>query len=274
MYGDYWKLETLPFENNCDPQLFFRAPSHEAAVLKLQYVVEQNKGAAVLVGGHGVGKTYLTRVLESRIAEPFQPIVRLLFPQLGATPLLGLIARRLGSDDTGRDKTATPEVLVRRLEDRMQRLASDGRRPVLIIDDAHLMDGPDAFPALALLLNASEVCGLGMSLILCGQPELLPRIQRVPALHDRVTVRTALQAFTPEETSAYIQHRLAVCGLDECMFDAAALAAFGRLSGGIPRRINQLCDLALLVGYADGLSVLTTADVEAAAEELAHVSID
>jgi general secretion pathway protein A len=65
-----------------------------------------------------------------------------------------------------------------------------------------------------------------------------------------------------------------VCGLEGRLFDADALRSFGRLSGGVPRRINQLCDLALLVGYADSLTTVTTTEVEAAAEELGHVSID
>ncbi len=274
MYGDYWKLDTLPFENNCDPQFFFRAPSHEAAVLKLQYVVEQGKGAALLVGGHGLGKTYLTRVLEGELAEPCRPVIRILFPQLDATGTLGLIARRLGADDALSQEPIAPAELVRRLEDRLQVLASEGLRPVLMIDDAHLMDGADVFPSLALLLSASEVCGLGLSLILCGQPELLPQVQRVPALNERVAVRTALQCLTPAQTNAYIQHRLTICGLDACMFDRDALASLAKLSDGVPRRINQLCDLALLVGYADELPTLTRGEIEAAAEELAQVSID
>ena len=274
MYGDYWKLDTLPFENNCDPQFFFRAPSHEAALLKLQYVVEQGKGAALLVGGHGLGKTYLTRVLEGELAETCRPVIRLLFPQLDASATLGLIARRLGVDDASCDMATSPAEFIRRLEDRLQQLASDGSHPVLVIDDAHLMDAPDVFPSLALLLSASEVCGLGLSLILCGQPELLPQVQRVPALNDRVAVRTALQCLTPAETNAYIQHRLGVCGLEACLFDSDALKSLARVSGGVPRRINQLCDLALLVGYADELPVLTRGEIEAAAEELAHVSID
>ncbi|MGD9854021.1 MAG: ExeA family protein [Planctomycetaceae bacterium] len=274
MYGDYWKLDTLPFENNCDPQFFYRGPSHEAAVLKLQYVVEQAKGAAVLVGGHGLGKTYVTRVVESELPESCRPVIRLLFPKLNAAETLGLIARRLGVDGAACERAAGAADLIGRFEDRMQQLASEGAHPVLLIDDAHLMDTSDVLPALAMLLSASEVSGLGLSLILCGQPELLPQVQRVPALDQRVCVRTALQAFSPTETTAYIQHRLAICHLDQCMFDWDALQSLGKLSGGVPRRINQLCDLALLVGYADELSVLSRGEIEAAAEELAHVSID
>jgi general secretion pathway protein A len=273
MYGDYWKLDRLPFENDCDPQFFYRAPAHESAVLKLQYVVEQGKEIALLVGGHGLGKTYLTRILESELAGQCRPFVRLCFPNLNASQMLALVARRLGADDGRIDESASAAAIMRRLEDRLQSLAAEGARPVLVIDDSQLVDTPHVFQSLALLLSASQVCGLELSLILVGLPELLPQVQRVPALNDRVAVRAALQPLRPDETCEYIRHRLRMCGLETCMFDTAALQSFATLSGGVPRRINQLCDLALLVGFADQRSVISRAEIIAAAEELTNVSL-
>lgn len=274
MYGDYWQLDCLPFENNGDPQFFYRTPAHEAALLKLEYVIEQGKGAAVLVGGHGLGKTYLTQVLEFELPKQFTPIVRLMFPRLDGAQTLRLIARRLGAPLNDRLSEVPPEEIIAHLEDRLAQLAEEGRRPVLIVEDAHLIESPEVLQSLALLMNASQVCGLSLSLVLVGQPELLPQVERVPALNDRIAVRTALKPLGSDETTAYIEHRLHIAGLDTCMFDTAALQSFSTLSMGTPRKINQLCDLALLVGYADRLPTLTDAEVTAAAEELTCVSID
>ncbi|MCA9024655.1 MAG: AAA family ATPase [Planctomycetaceae bacterium] len=274
MYGDYWNLSCLPFENNGDPQFFFRAPSHESALLKLQYVIEQGKGAAVLVGGHGLGKTYLTQVLECELSEQFSPVVRLMFPRLDGAQTLRLIARRLGAPLKEIPIESHPEEVIALLEDRLSELAEAGKCPVLIVDDAHLIQSPEVLQSLALLLSASQVVGLSLSLILLGQPELLPQVERVPALDDRVPVRIALQPLKDQETQQYIQHRLQVAGLQESIFDEHALHSFAKLAKGAPRRINQLCDLALLVGYADRLPILTEVEIEAAALELTCVSID
>jgi len=197
-----------------------------------------------------------------------------MFPRLDGAQTLRLIARRLGAEFDDQQTNSRPELIIALLEDRLRELADEGQRPVLIIDDAHLIESPEVLQSLALLLNAAQVCGLSLSLVLVGQPELLPQVERVPALKDRIPVRTALQPLSGQETNDYIHHRLHVAGLDTCMFDAEALHAFATLAKGTPRRINQLCDLALLVGYADRLPSLTNAEVEAAAVELTCVSID
>ncbi|MCA9077206.1 MAG: AAA family ATPase [Planctomycetaceae bacterium] len=274
MYGDYWQLDCLPFENNGDPQFFYRTPAHEAALLKLQYVIEQEKGAALLIGGHGLGKTYLTQVLEYELPETNRPVVRLMFPRLDGVQTLRLIARRLGAPINDHQTEVPPEQIIAHLEDRLRQLAEEGRSPVLIVDDAHLIESPEVLQSLALLMNASQVCGVSLSLVFVGQPELLRQVERVPSLNDRIAVRTALKPLSCDETSDYIRHRLRMAGLDSCMFNAEALRSFSTLAKGAPRKINQLCDLALLVGYADRLPTLTDAEVTAAAQELTCVSID
>lgn len=279
MYGDYWQLARLPFENSCDPLFFFRGRSHEAALLKLQYVVEQSKGVALLVGEHGAGKTCISRALEADLqsaadADPpvhCSPLVRLMFPWLSAEEMLRYLVDGLGDTPAA---SSSGDALVRLLESSLREHARAGRRPALLIDDAHLVDTPDVLLMLAQVMSLCEAQRLPLSLILLGQPELIRQVQRVPALGSRVAVRAALQPLEADETAAYIRHRLQVAGLDRCMFDEDALAAFHRLSQGSPRRINQLCDLALLVGYADELSSLSSGEVEAAAEELLSVTID
>lgn len=281
MYGDYWNLARLPFENSCDPLFFFRGRSHEAALLKLQYVVEQSKGVAILVGENGMGKTCISRMLDSELradggsyvgTAATSPIVRLMFPRLTADEMLRYLVS--GLTGTPVAPTATGDAVIRLLETALHEHTESGRRPAFIIDDAHLIDSPAVLQMLAQVVSLCEAQRLPLSLTFLGQPELIPQIQRVPALNSRVAVRAGLHPLDQYETAEYIRHRLAVAGLSTCMFDADALASFHRLSLGFPRRINQLCDLALLVGYADELPSLSTGEVEAAAEELLCVAID
>jgi MSHA biogenesis protein MshM len=280
MYGDYWNLTRLPFENSCDPLFFFRGRSHEAALLKLQYVVEQSKGVALLVGEHGTGKTCVTRTLEAELQSSAEsdssvhcmPLVRLMFPRLSADEVLRYLVEGL-TESTAALPAAT-DAVVRRLESLLREHAAAGRRPTFLIDDAHLIEEPAVLQMLAQVMSLCEAQRLPLSLMLLGQPELIRQVHRVPALDSRVAVRAALHPLDVDGTAAYIRHRLQVAGLDDCVFDDDALTAFHRLSQGYPRRINQLCDLALLVGYADELSSLSSGEVEAAAEELLSVAID
>lgn len=279
MYGDYWNLARLPFENSCDPLFFFRGRSHEAALLKLQYVVEQSKGVALLVGEHGTGKTCASRALEAELRNAAaaestgaSPVVRLMFPRLSAEEMLRYLVGELSGCPL--DEGTSTETLVRGLEASLREQAAHGHRPAFLIDDAHLIESPEVLQWLAQIVGLCEVRGLPLAVLLLGQPELLSQVQRVPALHGRVSVRAALHPLDQAETGAYIRHRLTVAGLDGCVFAEDAWQTFHELSQGYPRRINQLCDLALLVGYADERPALSRADIEAAAEELTSVAID
>lgn len=285
MYGDYWKLSRLPFANSCDPEFFFRGRSHEAALLKLQYVVEQSKGVALLTGEHGTGKTCVSRMLEAELAtvrlpsqspldEPatVAPIVRLMFPRLTADEMLRYLVA--GLTEQSQESSTSRDEQIRQLEVSLREHCQAQRRPTFLIDDAHLIDSAEVLQLLAQTAALSESQRLPFSLLLLGQPELLQQVQRVPALASRVAVRAALHPFSAAETSAYIRHRLSVAGMQECVFDDRALATFHQVSLGFPRRINQLCDLALLVGYADERPTITQDEVQAAAEELVSVSVD
>ena len=280
MYGDYWNLKQPPFDAGCQPEFFFAGPSHEAALLKLQYVVEQAKGPALLVGEHGLGKTFVTRVLESQLSSlqdeeiPLEvaPFVRLMFPRLSADQTLSFLLSGLTEQP---DVESLPvNERITQVEAALRRHSRENRSPVFLIDDAHLIDDPSVLQLLAQIAGLCETHGLALTILLIGQPNLLAQVQRVPALNDRITVRTALHPFSADETAAYIRHRLTVSGLEGSVFSDDALAAFHELSLGFPRKINQLCDLALLVGFADELPSLGRSEVEAAARELVSVSVD
>lgn len=278
MYSQHWKLNRRPFENTLEPAFFFPSQTHQAALLKLRYLIENQKGAGVLVGSTGTGKTMVTHRLAAELSQSTGPWLNFVFPQLSVDDLLTDVAIRLGGESAAVE-CPTHSVLprsaaLRIIERSLYEHVSAGRHPVLVIDDAHLIDDPATLQTVELLLNFQQPPQRVFSLILLGDRLLLSRLARLPRFDERLSVRAMLQSLSPEETARYIRFRLEVSGARSAMFDAAALAALAELSDGIPRRINRLADLALLVGYADGRSELTAADVGSVSEELVTVGVE
>ena len=139
---------------------------------------------------------------------------------------------------------------------------------MIIVDDANLMDDSAALQTLELLLNFQQPPRCVFTLILLGDRSLLAKLGRMPRFLDRLAVRASLQPFTVDEVGEYLQHRLEVCGADHMMFDSAAIREIAERSGGLPRQINRLADLALLVGYADQHKTLSAEQITAVSDEL------
>lgn len=269
MYEQYWGLSRRPFENDVRSEFFFRSPAHQPALLKLRYVVENRLGAALLAGGFGSGKTYLAHMLRDELPGRAEPVVHLVYPRLSAAELLGYLAAELGpaleppeGALCGLDRT------IRHIESRLALHTDQGREPLLIVDEAHLIDDPETLNALYLLLNFQQRSDINFTLLLIGDHSLLPRIERVEPLFERIGVTATLRPLNAGETGMYVRHRLSVAGRNQPIFDAGALESLFELSGGVPRKINRLCDLALLVGYADELHHISAEHVEAVAKEL------
>lgn len=267
MYAQYWNLGSRPFENDCDASFFYRSRTHQAALLKLRYLMESNKGAGLLVGGTGYGKTYLTKMLVNELDERFGPVIWVHYPFLTASELLAFLAAQVTGDDieAARDELALDRVL-RQLQSGLALFADEGRHPLIVIDDAHLIEDQRVFQTIQLLLNIRNESPF--TLLLCGQRSLLARIEHMPELNERLGVKSLLQSFSRDETAEYIRHRLHVAGLKQPVFDEAALTEIHELSGGVPRRINRIADLALLVGFADGMRQLTAKEIESVADEV------
>ena len=278
MYLEHWNLERRPFENTLEPEFFFPSQTHQAAVLKLRYLIENQKGAGVLVGPTGTGKTFVTRRLVQELSEQVGPWLNFVFPQMSADDLLTDIAIRLGGESAAAEwpmhSVLPRSAALRIIERSLDEYARTERHPVLVIDDAHLIDDPATMQTLELLLNFQQPPQRAFSLILLGDRLLLSRLSRLPRFDERLAVRAMLQSLSPDETARYIRFRLEVSGARKAIFDAEALAEIAELSDGIPRRINRLADLALLVGYADGRNRLSASDVSAVSDELATVGVD
>ncbi len=265
MYTSYWGLSRRPFEERQESDLYFGAGSHQTARLKLRYLVDQRKGIAVLAGEHGLGKSLLTQVFERE--ANVAPVIRLLLPQLSAADTLAYFASRLGCDVS---EQHPQHRLLRELEDKLASLKASGSHAVFVIDDAHLLDNTH-LNALRLLLNLNESGRADFSVILSGRTQLLGRLQQLEALQTRTSLRAALAPLSSDEILPYVQHRLRICGVNKEIFTPSAGSQLFAHSQGIPRRINQICDLAMLVGYVDELDRLGPVEIDAAAEELFSV---
>jgi general secretion pathway protein A len=269
MYESYWRLERNPFDDEEELRVYYASETHQAALLKLRYVIEHGKGAAVLGGATGVGKSFLLQVLSRELPAQFGPFAHLIFPQMSAAELLAYLAVELGAEPPGAgDEQAGLDRTVREIDRRLKELNAEGRQPVIVVDEAQLIEDWQVFQSLRLLLNFQQAAGRRFSLIFAGQNELFTTIHRMGQLDERIAVKCQLRPLSVDETAGYITCRLEAAGADRPIFAPDSLQPLYELSGGIPRRINRLCDMALLVGYADETPSISARQVEAVAEEM------
>ena len=267
MYERYWKLERAPFDQDRRPDTFFSSRLHGEALIKLKYLIEHGKGAAALVGASGTGKTHLLEMIGHSVQHG--PIVHVLYPQLSPHEMMAYITHALGESPSEHTSIIPGmDLLLEQLERRLGELNQAGRPPVIMIDDAHLIEDRRVFQALHQLMNFQRPGRTNFSLILSGQPELIGTLQRYDQLSDRIAFHCLLQSFTQSEVASYVRHRLQAAGRMETLFDDSALQAIFELSSGIPRRINRLCDFALLIGYANQLSLVTADQIEGVHAEI------
>ncbi|HBO43576.1 MAG TPA: ATPase [Planctomycetaceae bacterium] len=270
MYESYWHLREKPFEPGVDGGFYYPSETHQAAILKLRYAIENRRAGALLAGGSGLGKTLVVAMIRSMLGEKFQPFVHLCFPQMPPDQLMAYLALWLTG---GNEDSDTP---LWRSVDRIERFlaknADAGRHAVVVVDEAHLLEGQETFEAIRLLSNFETGGRPNLTLVLSGRPGLLPMLDRNPALEERMAVKGMLRPLTETETAQYVEHRLVQAGAEGPLFDVEAFEALQQLTQGVPRRINRLCDLALLVGYAEQQETVGVSLLESISEELATVA--
>jgi len=271
MYQQYWQLQSKPFETTADTGFYYPAETHQGALLKLRYAVENQRGAALLAGAAGLGKTLILQTLLRQLDEFCSPRVHMVFPQMPADQLLAYLAESLSGHAHGVE-TPPIEQSVRVIEDTLSDNAAAGRHAVLVIDEAQDLVECQTLETVRLLLNFEYDARASLTVVLAGQPSLLPVLDRMPGLDERLAVKCLLRRLKLEETVSYIHHRLQAAGATRDIFDNGALEAVHHLAHGVPRRVNRLCDLALLIGFAEERSQIGESQVESIAEELVAVA--
>ena len=268
MYETYWHFEEKPFENAADTRFFFPGETHQSALLKLRYAVENRRGGALLCGAAGTGKTYLVTMLRESLGDDYTPFIHLVYPQMSPAELMAYLADEF---DGGTNESQSVPESIRRIQTTLRANAAQGRHAVVVIDEAHLLESSPMLETLRMLLNFGPDGTTGMTLLLVGQPGMLPLLDRTPQLEERLGVKCLLRPFTSSETGEYVSHRLKLAGASRPIVEDAAVPTLFELTRGIPRQINRLGDLALLVGFAEEQGTLSAAHFEAVCRELVAV---
>jgi len=257
MYLEHWGLKEFPYENVPDPRFFYLSRNHEEALSRLLYAVKMKKGGAMLSGDIGCGKTTLTKVCIQELSADRYDISLVVNPRLEPLEFLQEVVYQLGIADVPDTKVKCLRVLNDRLAQNMR----SEKDTLLMVDEAQLLNAA-TLEEIRLLLNAQLNDRFLITIILFGQPELRDRVKAVQQLDQRIPIKYHLAAFDLEDTARYVAFRLSRAGRERNAFTQTAIEEIYAVSKGVPRKINNLCDLALLIGYSKNQEIVDVDVVE------------
>ncbi len=266
MYETFYGFTDKPFQLNPDPAFYFGSRQHRRAMAYLEYGVHQNEGFIVVTGDVGAGKTTIVRSLLAKLDPQRVVAGNLVSTQIDAEDTLRLVASSFGL----RTKDVEKSDLLLALEAFLVSLCQQGKRALLIVDEAQNLT-PRAVEELRMLSNFQLETHALLQSFLVGQPEFRRTMQspHMLQLRQRVIAACHIGPMDSDETRAYIEHRLKCVGWKEDpSFQPTAYEAIYQATGGIPRRINAVCDRILLSGYLAGKRDFTREDVEMVAGEM------
>jgi general secretion pathway protein A len=267
MYAAHFGLAREPFSLAPDPRFLFLSERHREALAHLLYGVRGGGGFVLLTGEIGAGKTTVARGFLEQL-PPGCVVAWVFNPQLSALELLQAVADEFGLAPLQGSERSSLKAHIDALNRFLLAVHARGEQALVVIDEAQALE-PAVLEQLRLLTNLETAERKLLQIVLIGQPELRQRIAAIEQLAQRVVARYHLGALDEAETRQYVEHRLGVAGLQGSPpFDAAALRALHRETGGVPRRINLLADRALLGAFGQGLRPVGRALVERAAAEV------
>lgn len=272
MYEKYWSLTEKPFRSTPDPKFLYYSPQHKDALMKLVYCSQEMLGAAMLTGVFGCGKTVIANALLQQLNPEKFRIAFIRHPRATAAENLVAITMELGDRDIinkSHQAQFIESLAIESLKNILNNNHADGRETLVIIDEAHILEDPKIYESLRLLLNFQLMDKFLVTLILIGQPDLRQKIDNFKQFEQRIAVKAHLDVLNKEETANYISHRINVAGRKEPIFTDEALSLIFQYTGGIPRRINRICDLCLLAGFTHKLERIDAGIVQGQAFLLA-----
>ncbi|MCS6897767.1 MAG: AAA family ATPase, partial [Nitrospira sp.] len=253
MYESFYRLRAKPFSLVPDPGFLFLSGRHRPGLNVLEYGLLNRAVFTVLTGEPGTGKTtLLNKVLEEHHGRFTVGVINTTHPK--DTSLLPWVADAFGLDVSGLDTVGQ----FRRITSFLKQAFSAGRLVLLIVDEAQNLS-LQMLEDLRLLSNLNDGRQVGLQIVLAGQPALRAMLTRpdMRQFAQRITVDYALEPLSETDVRSYIRHRLTVVGGNPDLFTDYACSLVARLSGGIPRLINQLCDLSLAYGFGEGAERIT-----------------
>lgn len=266
MYKDYFGFQEDPFSIAPDPRYLFMSNQHQEALAHLLFGVRRPGGFVLLTGEVGTGKTTVCRCFLEQLPEE-SLVAFIVNPRQTAVELLASICDEFRISRPSGILSVKP--LVDRINAYLLQAHAAGRNPVVIIDEAQNLKA-EVLEQLRLLTNLETNREKLLQIILLGQPELREILagKNLRQLSQRITARYHLGPLLPREIPAYVQHRLSRAGVERPLFSSAALRSLYRLTGGIPRLINLVCDRALLGASVEKQSMVGRRILRQAASEL------
>lgn len=263
---EHFNLDREPFSNAPDARFFFNSEQHSQALLRLMYAVDSNKGLAVLVGGVGTGKTTLARrMLDSLPDEKYESSL-LVMVHSGITPewILTRIAMQLGVENPAEDRLT----ILRQLYERLLQIEESGRRAVVLIDEAQMLQTRELMEEFRGLLNLEIPGKKLLNIVFFGLTEVEDCLRLDEPLAQRVALKYNLRVLSVDTTVAYIKHRLQVAGAKRMLFTADAIPVIHGYAGGVPRLINTICDNCLFEAFLQKMKVVNPKIVHSVAGDL------
>lgn len=267
-YEQFYGLTERPFSISPDPKFFYESKQHIHALLKIKDAVDSSKGLSVIIGDAGLGKTFLSRKLLDKFQDEEAKYDASLFivihHEITVGWLLKTIAIQLGVEAPVEDKSGLISQICRRLLE----IDQESKKAVIIIDEAHMLQTKAIYEELRGLLNVEYENHKLLNIILFGPADLDQYMSLDLPLVSRIGLKITLKPLEENEIKGYIQQRLKVVGCTNEIFENTAYKIIYDYSRGIPRLINTVCENSLLEGFLNKETVISSATVERAAQDL------
>ncbi len=265
MYRTHWGLSETPFRGCLDPRFFYESPTHEEALARLHFLVEQQRHLGLLLGSRGSGKSLVLEVFALQSRQAGRAAVHLDLSSSEDVDVMWELLVRLGKNPPRRESTA---VLWRRLVDCLAENRLQQLQTVLLLDDADRAS-PSVLRLVGRLLRQNPTAESRLTVLLAGEPERIGRLD--PALLELADLRIDLEPWSQDDTLTFLEQSLARAGAQGSVFDPPAAEQIHRLAAGLPRRVSQLADLSLLAAAGQNRDRIDAQLVESAYRELAVV---
>jgi type II secretory pathway predicted ATPase ExeA/HSP20 family molecular chaperone IbpA len=251
---DFYGLREQPFGVTPDPAYLYLSRTHSEALAALLYGIRSDRGFMALIAEPGMGKTTLLYRLIEELCDSARTVF-LFQTQCDSREFFCYLLSELGIETAGMDRAS----MHKKLNDVLFSEMLEGRRTVLVVDEAQNLEGP-VLETIRLLSNFETTHSKLLEIVLAGQPQLAENLARpdLSQLRQRIAVLSRLESLSATETACYIEHRLKVAGYSGGpLFSPEALALITEQSQGIPREINSICFSALLLGQARGKQTIS-----------------
>lgn len=265
-YLEYYNLKEHPFSNVVDSRFYYSSRQHADALIKLKYAVDTRKGLAVVIGGIGTGKTTLARrFLEDLDENSYEAaLLVVVHSTVSSEWLFKKFAIQLGVKDLKDNKVE----LLTQIYNRLYEINEEGKKAVVMIDEVQMLNSKEIMEEFRGLLNMEMPEGKMLNFVFFGLTDLENVLSLDEPLKQRVAVKISLKAFSEEDTRDYIKHRLRIAGNTEDIFSEDAIKLIYKYTKGVARRINTVCDNALLEGYLFKANKINNTTIETVAVDL------